>query len=562
MAAMTITTCLVALGFTSNLIGLANANEFLKAPADMQGERVSEEDIRASLLDEVEGSLGAGTAAKRLPEIEASLRPIFKALPKNQNGNLGHSGVRYALHRLFVLRHGWALKSLGLEGGESNMSLPAGVLKNQVPAFIEGMFEKRLAGKGFGLHELAVLASTVEHLIHNEAVGRLGAVFTVHELSVTSPVTEADAQEVLDTYMAAYILGEDLKTMTLTRARELHKEMPEIFLAWHDTQKFVDSVRKDVMTAGPERTMNFAALAKIVEVVGEQFGTFQNKECKEMKDKLVKVEDRGTGRVKLADFYKPASDGAWTFSESVGYLRAMGSLDESDPEKPSVMIANYVLSSANCIARSGFYTVCCKNECEGLLGHLEENIGSHEAKPATIAALIANIPSGLGVAPQKLSSSLLQRLEEIAASHEGGMVPLHSRLFAQWMHHVYPRECPYPHMSGTTNFQSPEEYSEESGIEETASQEEMMSHISKAGDSTSRGEQQDIPVEDVMPWSSEEELIVVHAFVAAPKASTSASVRSVLLLGAASALAFSLIQTMKTSLGQSLSVSSPQKCFV
>jgi len=557
-----IMTCLIVLGFTSNLIGLASANEFLKAPADTQGERVTEEDIRASLLDEVEGSLGSGTAGKRLPEIESSLRPIFKALPKNQYGNLGHSGVRYALHRLFVRRHGWALKSLGLDGGESNTSLPAGVLKNQVPAFIEAMFEKRLDGKGFGLHELAVLASTVEHLIHNEAVGRLGAVFTVHELSVTSPVNDAEASEVLDTYMAAYILGEDLNTMTLTRARQLHKDMPEIFLAWHDTQNFVESVRKDVMKSGPERTMNFAALAKIVEVVGEQFGTFQNKECEEMKDKLVKLEDRGTGRVKLADFYKPALDGAWSFSESVGYLRTMGSLDESDPEKPSVMIANYIHSSANCIARSGFYTVCCKNECEGLLGYLEENIGSHEAKPKTIAALIANIPSGVGVAPQKLPSSLLQRLEEIAAAHEGGMVPLHSRLFAQWMHHVYPRECPYPHMSGTTNSQTPEEYSEESGIEETASQEEMMLHVSKAGDSPAHGEQHDIPVEDVMPWSSEEELIVEHSIVAVPRASTSASVRSLILLSAASALAFSLIQTMQTSLGQTLSVSSPQKCFV
>jgi len=556
-----IATYFIVLGLTSNLVGLANANEFLKAPADSLGERISEEDIRTTLLDEVEGSLGAGTTAKRLPEIEASLRPIFTALPKNQNGKLDHSGVRYALHRLFVLRHGWALKSLDFNAGASNVSLPAGVLKNQVPAYIEGLFEKRLNGTGFGLHELAVLASTVEHLIHNEAVGRLGAVFNVHQLSLTSAVSEPDAQEVLDTYMAAYILGEDLKTMTLTRARDLHKEMPEIFLAWHDTQKFVDGVRKDVMKTGPERTMNFAALAKIVEVVGEQFGSFQNKECQELKDKLVKVEDRGTGRVKLADFYKPSLDGAWTFQESVGYMRALGLLDESDADKPSVMIANYVLSSANCIARSGFYTVCCKNECENLLGHLEEKIASHEAKPATIADLITNMPSGVGVGPQKLSSSLLQRLEEIAASHAGGMVPLHSRLFAQWMHHVYPRECPYPHMSGTTNSQSPEEYTEESGIEETASQEEMMSHISKSGDAPVRGDQHDIPVEDVMPWSSEEELLVVHSFVA-PRASTPAAVRSALLLAAASAVAFSMIQTMKSSLGQSLSASSAQKCFV
>merc|ERR1719247_3511717 len=117
------------------------------------------------------------------------------------------------------------------------------------------------------------------------------------------------------------------------------------------------------------------------------------------------MEYRGTGRVKLADFYKPALDGSWTFQESVGYLRSLGLLDETDASQPSVMIANYIVSHANCIASSGFYSVCCKNECEGLLGHLEQKIGAPEAKPATISVLISNVPSPTVT---KVSSSLLQ----------------------------------------------------------------------------------------------------------------------------------------------------------
>ena len=35
---------------------------------------------------------------------------------------------------------------------------------------------------------------------------------------------------------------------------------------------------------------------------------------------------------------------------------------------------------------------------------------------------------------------------EQVASHHGGKVPLHGRLFAQWLHHAFPRECPYPHV--------------------------------------------------------------------------------------------------------------------
>ena len=78
--------------------------------------------------------------------------------------------VRYALHRLFVLRHGWAIKGLRSEGETYNSSSPSGVLTDHVPAYIEHLFEQRLGGKGFGLHETAVLAATIEHLIHNEAV--------------------------------------------------------------------------------------------------------------------------------------------------------------------------------------------------------------------------------------------------------------------------------------------------------------------------------------------------------------------------------------------------------
>lgn len=549
-----------SLAVSGNMIALTHASEFLKHPTKVLSERVSEEDIRTSLLDEVENSLGKGSATSRLSHMETALGPIVSALPKNELGNLGHSAVRYALHRLFVLRHGWVIKGLGSDGGTWHSSSPAGVLTNQVPAFIENLFEKRLSGKGFGLHEVAVLAATIEHLIHNEAVSKLGGAFNVHMLPLTSPISEAQATEVLDTYMMAYILGENINNMTLSSAEELKSEMPEIFLAWQDTRKFVDGVRSNVTRNG--NGMDFAMLAKVAEEVGEQFGSFQDLECRQLKDKLLQVEYRGTGRVKLSDFYKPALDGSWTFQESVGYLRSLGLLDESDPNQPSVMIANYITSHTNCIASSGFYTVCCKNECEGLLGHLEQNINASAAKPTTIASLVANLASSTVAVPQQLTPGLLQRLDDIAAGHEG-MVPLHGRLFSQWMHHVYPRECPYPHMSGTTDAKLPDEFMDVSGTEPTASEEEMMQYVAQSGNATESHVKSDLAVEEVMPWSSEEELLVVRPLPQVPTswdatASMSAAMRSAVLLAAAASLSFGLIQTLKVPLGES----APQKCFV
>merc|ERR1719454_2219068 len=286
-------------------------------------------------------------------------------------------------------------------------------------------------------------------------------------------ITSAQAEDILDTYMMAYILGENLQNMTLEEAQSLISEMPEIFLAWRDTQKFVREVRQKL--AQEEQTISFALLVKIAETLGEQFGKFQDAECKGLKAALVKMEDRGTGRVRLSDFYKSAAngaDGSWQFQESVGYLRQLGTLDESNSNEPRVMLANYLTSQANCIASSDYYSVCCIDECEDLFSHLEKNLAAPEAEPSQITELISNLPSSSVTAPRTLSATLLTRLDDMAASH-GGYVQLHSRLFAQWMHHAFPRECPYPHVSGTTIQQAAETWSDGNGGDSVATQEEL-----------------------------------------------------------------------------------------
>ena len=48
----------------------------------------------------------------------------------------------------------------------------------------------------------------------------------------------------------------------------------------------------------------------------------------------------------------------------------MGALDETRGEA-YVRIANYMTGPSNCIASSSYYSVCCLNECEGLMNELE-----------------------------------------------------------------------------------------------------------------------------------------------------------------------------------------------
>merc|ERR1719446_1851318 len=220
---------LAVLGFSITLIGTVEGNTFLKANPTMNMERISEAEVQTSLLAEVESTFGEGSASSRVKQLEDVLRPIYNALPKNEQGYLGHATVRYALHRLFVQRHGWFIKGLDAAGGHRNTTSGAGLLKEQVPAYIQDLFEQRLAGRGFGLHELGVLAATIEHLVHSEAIKRLGHAFKVHDYMPTSLLSESEGDSVLDTYMTSYILGEDLSVMNLTDVNEIKAEMPEVY---------------------------------------------------------------------------------------------------------------------------------------------------------------------------------------------------------------------------------------------------------------------------------------------------------------------------------------------
>jgi len=510
---------LLVVALSTAVVSFVDANAFLKASHTPKEERMSAEDVQTSLLAEVEGTFGQGSASSRVKQLEASLGPIYAALPKNEKGYLGHATVRYALHRLFVQRHGWSIKGLDAAGDHRNSSSSAGLLKEQVPAYIQDLFEQRLAGRGFGLHELGVLAATIEHLVHSEAIQRLGKAFKVHNFLPTSVMSELEADDVLDTYMTSYILGEDLANLTLDGANSLKEEMPDVYMGWDDTKEFVRSTRRNVTTAETSAEqksvagLDFSLVARVAERVGERFGSFQNKDCHQIKTSLVNIEERGTGRVRLSDFYKPAMDGQWQFQESVAYLRELGALDETDAQKPRVIIANYITSPSNCIASSSFYAVCCIDECEGLLGHLERQIAAPEATPTRIATLVSELASSSVAAPRKLSANLLDRLGEIAAEH-GGSVPLHGRLFAQWMHHAFPRECSYPHLSGTTKPLTADEWLESTGADTTASEEEMQEHLTKAETvaDTQAKNANELGHADIMslPWSAEEELLVVR----------------------------------------------------
>jgi hypothetical protein len=532
--------------------GCSEASGFLSP----QSGSVNVDLVRTSLLTEIDGALGKGDISRKVASIERAMRSMYISLPKNEYGNLGHTAVAYALYRYFVQRHGWSVDGIGPDGEGFRNAAPGEVFKGKVPSFIQSLLEEKLGGHGLDLHGVAVLAGTLEQLVFDDSIARLEAVYDVHTISTSQRLGTEQVEEVLDTYMMALLMGSNLTGMTTTGLQEERDLTRMSYPGWDDTQMYLRDMRKNVdymdrHVANPftRASLDFPAVVRVVEEAGNRFGRFQDLECRALKDTLLEHEEGDTGRIRLSDFYKAGLDGAFGLQESADYLRQLGALDDSNLWESRVIVANYVNSKTNCISSASFYSICCINECEQLQDHLEQSIAGPSASAARIASVVASLSSSTVDAPRNLTGALLQRLENIASSH-GGSVPLHGRLFAQWMHHAFPRECPYPHVAGTTD---PTKTAMDIGRSSMVSQKQMQAYVTektRRPQSTTAASVADEDEEEmVLPWSHEEELVVVQP--ATPTAASRGSVWQVLRipmqLAAIGGLALVLGRTVKSS---------------
>jgi len=477
----------------------ASASAFLRTRTQGELQQVTRQIIESTLSSEL------AMNSARLESMEEELRPMFSALPKNENGTLESSAVRYALHRYFVQKHGWYVKGLEPSGESWNASAPTSVMATRVPTYILSLFEQRLHGQGIGLHELAVFAATLGDFVHNEALADVMDLYTAFNV----PTTTTPEQEEVDRIIQAYVLqllDQNNTIDTLTNLRQTEEYMKEDFPAWHDFELWVSDIRQAMALDRIRRhfkadQLSLESVVEDVMALNDRLGTFQDIECKILKNGLMDKEYKNTGRVLLSDFYRLGMQGTFLFNEHVDYLRKLGALDESDPAHPTVIIPNYLASQANCLASTSFHSVCCIDECEQLLGQLERSIAAPTALPGQVAELVGRLRSDTVDAPRNLSASVLTRLAEIADHHDG-RVPLHGRLFAQWMHHVYPLECPYPHEAGTATPLTADEWMDTFGADQVEASAFERHRLIHAQDATVHAKAESLP------WTAVEELVV------------------------------------------------------
>jgi len=489
--------------------------------ASVSAERVSRNLVAGQLRAELAALLGHGTSHERLARFEDAMRAMFSALPKNEDGGIDQGTARFALHRFFLSQHGWRIKGLDAAGERWDESSSTVMLKSKMPSLILELVEERLGGKHISLPELAVLAATVEDLVHSDSMELLQLAFDVHDLPVDGRLSAMQAKLAIKTYMMFFVSPEVLQANSSRSVREYLGIMPRAYPSWNDLLVWADDVRETLQyqdsalhspfASGKEDFRDFDSMARWVEQIGAEFGRFQDLECRSMKASLLDLEGEGRadGRVQLSKFYgSHGSGGAGFFQESPDYLRDLGALDETDPKRPAVIVPNYVLSQPNCLATSDFFSVCCIDECGALMTSLERSIGQPVASPQHIAGLVSELPSDTIAASRNLSAALRRRLDEIAHVH-GGQVPLHGRMFQQWMHHAFPNECPYPLASsqlsaplGVADWTAKWNQSK-SALATKGEMQEIVRLAGAAGENSSRYDLDGWAV----PWTAEEELV-------------------------------------------------------
>jgi len=479
--------CLAALSFIM-FSSAVSASPSVRGAGDG---RISADKIQSRLNEALASVMRGGqdAGAKHLETIEAHIWQTYQALPKNDLGRLPPKGVRYLAHNYFAREHGWVIK--GLEPlGHQNANVSAvhdlSVLQEKAPALVESLLEARRADHGLSLSDMVAMVAALERLILDESLTILEAAYRLSLFTPEEPLTEHDLHSVLQSYLLLFKQGEKADLLNGTK----HRQRKSLIAnrggqAWKQMVDFESDAVKNYEFANnhksnpfEEASYSFEDASSIVEGMAHSYGKWQNQECHEMKDALISMDPDGTGRVPLPRFYSQSQTDVYHFSEGKDYLKQVGAYDESAAGGPRVRIANYMLGPSNCIASSTYYSICCISECEGLLNQLEAHVQTPTASPSRLLYLVREMSSSTVDSHRELPDVLVDKLQSIA-DHHGGDVPLHGRLFSQWMHHAFPNECPFPQITEDVTALDPRTWKESKAV---ASQEERAKIAAQATD--------------------------------------------------------------------------------
>jgi len=466
------------------------------------------------------GASPGSSPSRQIDAAKSTLYPMWETLPKNLWGNVDWKMLRYTVHRYFMQKYSLLVK--GFEPTRlvnSSVMGAAGILSREADSLVDASLQGKADGRGFSIDDVALVVATLERVIHDGERARLERAYLEMGHRPHRMLAHDSLSSVIETYVMLWML-DDEESISLVLKEPALKH--ELWPMWHDVQDFAAGMVKKMEfeaaiaphggqgRAAFQRSYSFEDAHQAVGHITRNFASFWEAECQTIKQSLVGLDKLGIGRVAISDFYGANADGEWRFGESETYLRELGAIDETSNQRgKQVIIPNYLLGASNCIVTTQYYMVCCINECEDVLNDIEGAVGAPAADVETLLGLAKNMTTYNDESPS-IEGELTQQLRRVSEMH-AGQIPLHGRLFAQWLHYVFPRECPYPHKAGAATAASVFEFGDDSFV----SEDDVRAHSANRH-LTSQNISDVEEAQWMSQWSEEEELAMDYNIGPAP----------------------------------------------
>jgi len=410
----------------------------------------SAERLEHALLTEIDLALAGNHSSsaftdERIAQLQDELAPVFATLPHEKaseaSNGLGLAAARYLLHQHFLRRHSWHVRGLNPAADARKPASQAETLRTQVAGNLLRLLSKKVGKRGLSLQVLAVFVAMIEHLIHGDEQERLKAAWTVHDLQLNSTTDAKGLVSVLEVFMAHYVFVSQQAgsgyALTLANAKEEIKHLEWAYDGWREIRRFVMEAVLEQAKNGQKPPFKLAVATAAAEKVLLRFKSVSSDMCSSLKDRFMNIPNGLTGSVLLSDVRAQHDN---LFRESDKYLHELGALDETDPQSPRLLIPNVILGPSNCDATTSFYDLCCPNECEVDMEHLERALAANQTTDH-VSSIVEDMQRRHRVA--EVSAAMKDQLKDLAQAH-GGKVPIHGRSFAEWLHKMLPTECPRP----------------------------------------------------------------------------------------------------------------------
>eukprot|EP00930_Biecheleria_cincta_P068527 TRINITY_DN5600_c0_g1_i1.p1 TRINITY_DN5600_c0_g1~~TRINITY_DN5600_c0_g1_i1.p1 ORF type:complete len:891 (+),score=208.96 TRINITY_DN5600_c0_g1_i1:53-2725(+) len=391
--------------------------------------------------------------AKGVSEVAEWMTPTFHALPKlGQTQRLGPREARHLLQSYFNANYGWEIKGLKTDGMQKELS----IIQQKSPKIGKLLSKFQVAANGVSLEELAATAAVVKRLIVRESQAAMKAAWKLQNHSVSTELTWQQMQQVIH---SSILLINEWNTNVLDETqlkfgipRILHEYFDNLLEkaknnsdAWQSTKDFVASVSSKLLQSESSKSESYSykAVQKVFEHAFVEYGRFQNTDCVEMKEQLRGMDPSGSGRVSLKAFYSAPENAKFHFTEAPKHMHKLGLLDSTNRQAPSVLVTNYVDSATNCLGAAPHFSICCISACTSLMMQIEAALKAPTGSAATLLSIVSNLTGSEERESRAMLPELAEKLNDIG-QRNGGQIPLHGQLFAQWLHYVEPYKCMYP----------------------------------------------------------------------------------------------------------------------